>query len=1480
MAINDDLQDRAIDHAAMLRMYEAGVRRRVDSIIEGHSQRMTTLIREGDLSSTRRLEREIQTEIRRTVAEATGELTPELRDFISREAQFSADSLDNSVGEHFRVRTPPRGELRALVGSLPLMDGNALGKSFENIGNAERRRVSRVIRRGVTGGLTADQIATEVVQGPIRLTRGQARTVVRTAITRYSSVASNLTNKENADVLRGYQYIATLDDRTTQVCSRHDQRVFSLDASYQPMPPLHWNCRSTTVPVVRMFSEWDPDNSRFKRLGAATSSTRASASGQIALTTNYENWLRRQKYSTQLRHFQMDTTRLELWSRGTVPLRRFTNPSGQFVSLSTLTRLDVEATQRLSAEQRNTLQICFNPCFNPKDPDGVDNVTVADINPDNLLNDVDDQARLIAWLQIQTRQNLGLSDARGNTLKEKAASQRLVNRQSPDTDPNNYFYDPELDTYIHKRSVLPDFAVAMREIESIRRNTQVGRGRGRAKRPNETLEDFYDDIFTDGQSLGLTDDQQDFLLNTLQPRLNGQKTVGGNAPSAFSVNQQTTILRAQTNVFRNHNRTEGGLDNLEASLVRQFGDQRALTDIGEAIGNNTARQFRTLQRLDQTGIYNIVSGNYEDLAELAGNLNTIIRTHDDYTPGTLWLPGSIARSDRLGLPRQIRDIDPQEAIQNALDQALRTGVVDRDKIAHNIGREIFRQADTSEIFRDGNELVARQVRAYSRVGRYWLSQIEPDLQRNNQWTRVVVDNYGQRIDDVHGGITAKRTYKFVVEGDDREQLVRTRQIAIARGLGVLDGAPQPEVRLDGKYVNGRKVDDVRTRGTTRDISELKAAQIASADSIESVVDQNFATTYLRLLDVEDSYARNLAQKRGDHNQVATIRFYLDQGYTVNRTSSGLNYGGKAYRTSTKAHESNRAQQTGNSTDTTGENQRPFKDNRIPEDLGVDGWNVIREKLGALISKSDLNVNTTQAWTRTFDDNLPAIQQFGDLWQGASQNRIQGELKNRLERIGVSTPTEALAKLQQHKLFNSISDENLKNEFARAALEVSRIGDVTRLQYADGGVRFRRYQTTLRLEQDASNQGSALISAALRDRELLGLTNVISQGAKIRIYERVAERAQPAIQRRGFDLNLADLTKLQKDNLLTAFYGSSESSRIDRITEGLAELLQMESTFVTTRATQRTLAGSLSRTSRRLESESQTERANGNTDRADELLAQSRQIDTLRDEVNYSLNNGERLETESFNPDLIDDPDAADIIRRIMNQNTDFIGANQLRDIARIMTDALTEELPGGLRYFEGWSRLSGGALRLLNRYSPEPVTSLRAIDFTGDQLELDYAKRVKAVDQYIDDDGVLVRRDFGVTETGVADPGKAAQAHPVKLIFAQDAAIVRQLEAEFPQHGSIFDAWNGPPGTSKPLKERARELYAELYQSDILGDNVRELRQQLIDVTLEDQLTNALREFDSLSEEVFGILDIQDFDQEVFDEIISGSIDDWYGVTF
>jgi SPP1 gp7 family putative phage head morphogenesis protein len=71
--------------------------------------------------------------------------------------------------------------------------------------------------------------------------------IARTEILRASNLGALAVYQENDDVLQGWEFIATKDERTCPICAPLDGERFAFDSTQQK-PPLHPQCRCSVLP--------------------------------------------------------------------------------------------------------------------------------------------------------------------------------------------------------------------------------------------------------------------------------------------------------------------------------------------------------------------------------------------------------------------------------------------------------------------------------------------------------------------------------------------------------------------------------------------------------------------------------------------------------------------------------------------------------------------------------------------------------------------------------------------------------------------------------------------------------------------------------------------------------------------------------------------------------------------------------------------------------------------------------------------------------------------------------------------------------------------------------------------------------------------------------------------------------------------------------------------------------------------------------
>jgi SPP1 gp7 family putative phage head morphogenesis protein len=195
--------------------------------------------------------------------------------------------------------------------SMTLPNGETVEKAFRGIATRQQESLARHIRQGVFSGESTQEIARRMVGKLefgtfptsvkqisqaggelIKLSTNQIQTIVRTSVNQVQNQASQAVYAANSKVAPKYEYVATLDSRTSPICRRLDGRKFAYNKG--PTPPQHFNCRSTTVPVVDY--EGLRKREEFKDLtpppkGKVVTRPTGEGTGRVPQDTQYGDWL-------------------------------------------------------------------------------------------------------------------------------------------------------------------------------------------------------------------------------------------------------------------------------------------------------------------------------------------------------------------------------------------------------------------------------------------------------------------------------------------------------------------------------------------------------------------------------------------------------------------------------------------------------------------------------------------------------------------------------------------------------------------------------------------------------------------------------------------------------------------------------------------------------------------------------------------------------------------------------------------------------------------------------------------------------------------------------------------------------------------------------------------------------------------------------------------------------------------------------------
>ena len=196
--------------------------------------------------------------------------------------------------------------------AIRMPNGMSIGKAFRGLAEKQAQMFATTVQDGLLSGESTQSIASRLMGNlefstqakslrQYKLAKGQmfqmaphqVSTLVRTTVNATSNVASQRVYKANLQVTKKYRWLATLDEKTSPICRSLDQQVFEYGKGPTPASPPHFNCRSTTVPVV----DWDGLSNKYGIDLTPPSSKvkRPSATGGVPLGTSYGKWLHDQR---------------------------------------------------------------------------------------------------------------------------------------------------------------------------------------------------------------------------------------------------------------------------------------------------------------------------------------------------------------------------------------------------------------------------------------------------------------------------------------------------------------------------------------------------------------------------------------------------------------------------------------------------------------------------------------------------------------------------------------------------------------------------------------------------------------------------------------------------------------------------------------------------------------------------------------------------------------------------------------------------------------------------------------------------------------------------------------------------------------------------------------------------------------------------------------------------------------------------------
>jgi SPP1 gp7 family putative phage head morphogenesis protein len=338
MSINDDVYSRMLKHRALLTLYEKRLDTEINKILASHKIRLQRIVAFSGTVNVNALTRKLNTEIRLTYKKIYKEAISELNKLAGVSARFYKSIFARALTNIYKAKGV-KDTIK--VNDLIIKSNGTFGQQIASISILQQRRIKGIVKQGMTENKAMVNIARDLGKSGLLASTVQLQTLTRTAITETSNYVSNKTYKLNDDVVQGYQYVATLDSRTSLICARLDGKVYALTNKNAPQPPQHFNCRSTTIPVIKSANQLlNTNNNRLqkRKIAGLSDSRRASINGQVPAKTTYADWLKDQPNEVKLAVLG-NQKRVTLFNSGKVKFSQFSNKDGKLISLKQLEEL-------------------------------------------------------------------------------------------------------------------------------------------------------------------------------------------------------------------------------------------------------------------------------------------------------------------------------------------------------------------------------------------------------------------------------------------------------------------------------------------------------------------------------------------------------------------------------------------------------------------------------------------------------------------------------------------------------------------------------------------------------------------------------------------------------------------------------------------------------------------------------------------------------------------------------------------------------------------------------------------------------------------------------------------------------------------------------------------------------------------------------------------------------------------------------------
>lgn len=368
-----EAHDVANRHAIDLARVEAGSVAKVSSFLGKLESELVTILADNkDLSAKSKQKLEtIQQSAAAAIGKTYGKIAenynPDLEGVAKSGAKVATNMVNAIVGVDVAGSVLTEKQLTAVVKDTAIF-GHSSGAWWAGQEQGLKDKFAAQVQMGYALGEDIDTITRRIRgtkvnnfnDGIMAVSKREGEALVRSSIQTISNTARLESFKAMGDVVKGIEWVSTLDTRTTPICKALDGLRWTLE--YEPVghgkafpgPTAHWNCRSTQVPVLYSWDElagkklktldsqtmeeriaaklkqkgWDEG-----KIAKAKTNARASMDGQVPAEP-MDAWLKTKPGDFVKK--QLGPTKAKLWEEGKITLHDLTDQSNRPLTVDQL----------------------------------------------------------------------------------------------------------------------------------------------------------------------------------------------------------------------------------------------------------------------------------------------------------------------------------------------------------------------------------------------------------------------------------------------------------------------------------------------------------------------------------------------------------------------------------------------------------------------------------------------------------------------------------------------------------------------------------------------------------------------------------------------------------------------------------------------------------------------------------------------------------------------------------------------------------------------------------------------------------------------------------------------------------------------------------------------------------------------------------------------------------------------------------------